>query len=102
VALMSPRGRIIVMAGRTARPEFPLGPFYVKDLQMMGFAMFNATPEEQRECARTLNVLYENGSWRPQIGETLPLSKAAAAHQLQEDNTLGKRGSLTGKIVLVP
>jgi NADPH2:quinone reductase len=102
VALMSPRGRIVVMAGRAARPEFPLGPFYVKDLQMRGFAIFNATPDEQRECARSLNVLYENGAWRPQIGETLPLSQAATAHRLREDNTLGKRGSLTGKIVLVP
>ena len=102
VAMMSPRGRIVLMAGRTARPEFPVGPFYVKDLRLVGFAMFNATPEEQRDCARTLNVLYENGAWRPLIGKTLPLSEAAAAHQLQEDNTLGKRGSLSGKIVLVP
>ncbi len=102
VAMMAPRGRIILMAGRTARPEFPVGPFYVKDLQLLGFAMFNATPDEQRECARNLSVLYENGSWRPLIGQTFPLSEAAAAHRLQEDNTLGKRGSLTGKIVLVP
>ena len=31
---------------------------------------------------------------------TLPLSEAAAAHRLQEENTLGKKGSLAGKIVL--
>src|SRR5262245_38688036 len=32
ISMMAPRGRIVVMAGRQARPEFPVGPFYVKDL----------------------------------------------------------------------
>jgi len=36
------------------------------------------------------------------IGRTLKLSEAAEAHRLQEDNTLQKQGTLTGKIVLVP
>jgi NADPH2:quinone reductase len=34
------------------------------------------------------------------IGRVLPLSEAAAAHQLQEDNTLRKADTLQGKIVL--
>jgi NADPH:quinone reductase len=102
VELMSPRGRIIFMAGRTARPEFPVGPFYVKDLRLHGFAMFNATPDEQRASADAINELATRDSWAPQIGKTLTLSEAAAAHQLQEDNTLSGSGTLTGKIVLNP
>lgn len=102
VSLMAPRGRIILMAGRQARPELPVGPFYVKDLRLIGFAMFNGTPEEQRSAADGLNALYELNRWRPQIGRTMPLSKAAEAHQLQEDNTLNKQGTLRGKIVLIP
>lgn len=102
VELMSPRGRIIFMAGRTARPEFPVGPFYVKDLRLHGFAMFNATPDEQRASADAINELAAKGGWNQQIGKTFPLSEAAAAHQLQEDATLGGSGSLTGKIVLNP
>ncbi len=102
VGLMAPRGRIILMAGRDARPQFPVGPFYVKDLRLLGFAMFNATPDEQQQCARTLNVLYDSGGWRPHIGKKFPLAEAAAAHQLQEDNTLGQKGTLSGKIVLEP
>lgn len=102
VSLMSPRGRIVLMAGRQARPEFPVGPFYVKDLRMFGFAMFNARPDEQRACANQLNAWHAAGKWHPRIGQELPLSEAAQAHQLQEDNTLGKRGTLSGKIVLVP
>jgi NADPH2:quinone reductase len=102
VSMMAPRGRIIAMAGRTVRPEFPWGPFYVKDLSLLGFAMFNGTPDEQRECGLALNAAYESGKWKPQIGQQLPLSEAAAAHQLQQDNTLDKKGTLSGKIVLVP
>lgn len=102
VGLMSPRGRVIFMAGRSARPEFPVGPFYVKDLRLFGFAMFNATADEQRVCADAINSLFDQGGWKPLIGRTLPLSEAAAAHRLQEDNTLNKHGTLVGKIVLVP
>ena len=102
VGLMAPRGRLILMAGRAARPEFPVGPFYVKDLRMCGFAMFNASPAEQRDCANGLNGLYEQGRWKPQVGKTFPLSEAAAAHAFQEQNTLEKQGTLTGKIVIVP
>lgn len=99
---MAKRGRIVLMAGREAQPEFPLGPFYVKDLRMIGFAMFNASPDEQREAAEAVNHYYAAGQWRPNISETLPLSEAAAAHRLQEENTLQKKGTLAGKIVLKP
>ena len=102
VELMSKRGRIIFMAGRSARPEFPVGPFYVKDLRLFGFAMFNASAEEQRVCATAIDELFGNGGWTPQIGRTFPLSEAAAAHQLQEDNTLGGQGTLSGKIIVTP
>ncbi|MCC7419518.1 MAG: NADPH:quinone reductase [Planctomycetaceae bacterium] len=102
IPLMAPRGRIIVMAGREARPEFPIGPFYVKDLRLIGFAMFNATPEEQRDCGLGLNEMYQAGKWRPVVGKVFPLSEAAAAHRLQEENTLQKKGTSMGKIVLKP
>lgn len=102
VSMMAPRGRIIVMAGRQAKPEFPVGPFYVKDLSLLGFAMFNATPDEQRVCGEGLNAAFLSGHWHPQVGKVFPLSEAAAAHQLQEQNTLEKQGTLSGKIVLEP
>ncbi len=102
IPLMAQRGRIILMAGRDARPEFPVGPFYVKDLRAIGFAMFNASPVEQRAAAMELNEFMADGRFKPLIGATLPLSEAAQAHQLQEDNTLKSAGTLTGKIVLKP
>jgi NADPH2:quinone reductase len=102
IELLARRGRMIVMAGRQAKPVFPVGPFYVKDCSLFGFAMFNATPEEQQRCAEDINRWLAEKKLRVVIGKTLPLSQAAEAHRLQESNTLQKAGSLTGKIVLVP
>lgn len=102
VALLAKRGRIVLMAGRDARPEFPVGPFYVKDLRAIGFAMFNASPEEQRVAAEGLNGLLAAGKWKPSIGVRMHFSEAARAHELQEANTLHGAGTLSGKIVLHP
>jgi NADPH:quinone reductase len=97
---MAMRGRIIVMAGRDSRPPLPVGPFYVKDCSLFGFAMFNAPAEEQRKCAAEINRWMARGRVRPLIGKTMPLAQAAAAHRLQEDNTIRRAGTLVGKIVL--
>jgi NADPH2:quinone reductase len=102
VELLSRRGRMIVMAGRQAQPIFPVGPFYVKDCSLFGFAMFNATPEEQRACADDINRWLAEKKLPVPIGKTFRFSQAAQAHQFLEDNTLNKAGTLTGKIVLVP
>lgn len=102
VDLLARRGRMIIMAGRQAQPTFPVGPFYVKDCSLYGFAMFNATPDEQRTCAEDINRWLAEKKLRVPIGKTFRFSEAAAAHQFLEENTLQKAGTLTGKIVLVP
>jgi NADPH:quinone reductase len=99
---LAPRGRMILMAGREARPVFPVGPFYVKGCSLHGFAMFNATPEEQRSGAEDINRWFAAGKLRCNIDRILPLSEAALAHKLQEENTLHKSGTLAGKLVLKP
>ncbi|WP_417849027.1 NADPH:quinone reductase [Thalassoglobus sp.] len=100
IGMMKKRGRIILMAGRDAEPQFPLGQFYVNDLRLLGFAMFNATPEEQLACAIDMNQWFENGQWKPLIGQTLTLQEAQKAHEIQEANTLGGASSLVGKIIV--
>ncbi|MBI3822300.1 MAG: NADPH:quinone reductase [Planctomycetes bacterium] len=102
VDLMARRGRMIVMAGRQAQPTFPVGPFYVKDLALHGFAMFNATPDEQRTCANDINRWLAMKKLHMHIGKTFKIAEAAAAHRFLEDNTLQKAGTLTGKVVLHP
>ncbi len=102
VDLMARRGRMIVMAGRQAQPTFPVGPFYVKDLALHGFAMFNATQDEQRVCAEDINRWLAAKKLHIPIGKTFKFAEAAAAHQFLEENTLQKAGTLTGKVVLHP
>jgi NADPH:quinone reductase len=102
VAMLAERGRIVLMAGREARPEFPVGPFYVKGCSLFGFVMFKATPDELRDCAEDMNRWMAAGQLRAKIGQVMPLSESAQAHRLQEENTLEKRGTLAGKIVLKP
>jgi NADPH2:quinone reductase len=102
VDLMAKRGRIVIIAGRQAQPIFPVGPFYTRDLSLFGLAMFNATPDEQRQSALDINRWLADQKLRVTIGRTFPLAEAAAAHRLQEENTLNKVGTLVGKIVLVP
>ena len=100
--MLAERGRMILMAGRDARPTFPIGPFYVKGCSLHGFVMFKATPAEQRACAEDINRWLAAGQLKAPIDRIMPLSETAAAHKLQEENTVGKKGTLSGKIVLRP
>jgi NADPH2:quinone reductase len=102
VDLMARRGRIVLIAGRQAQPVFPVGPFYTRDLALFGFAMFNATPDEQRRCAEDINRWLAEKKLHAHIGRTFRLPEAAAAHRFLEENTLHKAGTLTGKILVVP
>jgi NADPH:quinone reductase len=102
VSLLALRGRMVVMAGREARPPFPVGPFYVKDCSLHGFAMFNANSREQRAAANAINRWVSEGKLRARIDRVLPLAEAAAAHRLQEESTVQKTGALAGKLVLKP
>ncbi len=102
VSCLAERGRIILMAGRDARPSFPVGPFYVKGCSLHGFVMFKATADEQRAAADEINRLLAAGQLHAQIGRVFPLRETAAAHRLQEENTLAKTGSLAGKIIVIP
>lgn len=102
VRLLSRRGRMIIMAGRDARPTFPVGPFYVKDCSLHGFAMFNASPREQRVAADEMNRWLAEGKLKARIDRVMPLAEASEAHRLQEESTVKKSGALAGKIVLKP
>ena len=100
--MLAERGKIVLMAGRDARPPFPVGPFYVKGCSMHGFVMFKASADELRSCGEDMNRWMADGKLAANISRVFPLSEAAAAHRLQEQNTLEKAGSLAGKIVVVP
>jgi len=102
VGLLSERGRLVLMAGREARPQFPVGPFYVKGCSLHGVVMFKASDDELRVCAEDMNRWLAEGKLKGHISRRMSLSQAAEAHLLQESNTLQKAGTLSGKIVLTP
>ncbi len=102
VTAMARDGRIIVMAGRDARAELPVGPFYAKGTSLLGFVMFMVPPEIQRRAAEDINRWLSDGNLKPRIDRILPLSETATAHRLQEESTVGCNGTLKGKIVLQP
>ena len=97
VDLLATRGRIVVLAGMRTRPVLPMGPLYLKDRSIVGFAISQATTTELAEAARTVNRLLASGDLRARRTETLPLSAAASAHRRVE--TGGTSGT---KLVLRP
>lgn len=100
VDLMAERGRMVLMAGRDARPAFPVGPFYVKGCSLHGFVMFKGSPDELRLAADDINTWLAEGKLQPQIAVRLPLEQVAEAHRLQEAATISGQGQLAGKIVI--
>ena len=102
IGLLAKWGRMILMAGREARPSFPVGPFYSKCCTLLGLVMFAASAEEQRLCADEINRLLAAKTLTPRIDRVLPLAETAQAHRLQEEATIHQHGNLFGKIVLKP
>lgn len=102
IPLLAMRGRMILMAGREAKPAFPVGAFYTKECSLFGFAMFNSAAAEQQAAAADINRWMSEGKLKAQIDRVMPLAETAAAHRLQEESTIQKSGALTGKIVLKP
>jgi NADPH2:quinone reductase len=90
------------MAGRDARPAFPVGPFYVKGCRVVGFAMFKASSQAQYAAGLDLARWLAAGRLRAPIDRVLPLEATAAAHAAQEDATIRRQGGLTGKIIIEP
>lgn len=102
VEMLGDGGRMVVMAGRDARPPFPVGPFYVKQCRLFGFVMFKATSHEQFAAALDINRWLAAGQLRVPIDRVLPLAATAEAHALQEASTIHRSGALGGKIVIEP
>jgi NADPH2:quinone reductase len=100
IPLLRKQGRMILMAGRAAKPALPLGAFYPRNCSIFGFAMFNATPDQQRRCSEDIIRWIEEGQLKPIVGRTFPLSAAAEAERFLEENSVKGAGTLSGKVVI--
>ncbi|MFI1290473.1 zinc-binding dehydrogenase [Streptomyces sp. NPDC020792] len=95
VGLLAHRGRVVVLSGARDEPTLPVGPLYVKDGSLRGFAISNATAGELAEAAAAVNDLLASGGLRPRTVEHHPLSAAAEIHRRME------RGELHGRRVVL-
>ncbi|GAB7104235.1 zinc-binding dehydrogenase [Streptomyces phaeofaciens JCM 4814] len=95
VALLAPRGRIVLLAGVTARPVLPVGPFYMKDASILGFVISHASTAELAAAAGTVNRLLAAGRLAPRHTERVPLSALPEAHRRME------KGDLRGRRLIV-
>ncbi len=100
VPLLRKRGRMILIAGRAAKPALPLGAFYPRNCSLHGFAMFNATSEEQNRAAEDINRWVSEGKLRSHVGRVFPLAEAAEAERFLEQNAVHGAGTLSGKVVI--
>jgi NADPH2:quinone reductase len=93
--LVAKYGRIVVIGNRgeiTINPRMTM----MKELDIRGIALFNASREEMESVVRDLMVGLADGSLRPIIGREMPLAEAAAGHR-----AVLEPGAF-GKIILVP
>ncbi|MFL4951512.1 NADPH:quinone reductase [Streptomyces sp. MMS24-I31] len=97
VALLAQRGRVVLMSGARDEPTLPVGPLYMKDGSVRGFAISHATTAELAGAAAAVNELLAAGGLRPRAVEYHPLSAAAAAHRRMEAGELRGR-----RVVLRP
>jgi len=84
VNVLARRGRIVLMAGISATPEFPVGNLYTRGGSAIGFAISNATIPELAAAAARINQLLAEGVLAPRNVTTLPLESTAQAHHWLE------------------
>lgn len=84
VDLLAARGRIILMAGMSARPALPVGPLYTRDGSILGFVISRASTAELADAATSINELLAQRAFAPRKMDVLPLSSAPDAHRRLE------------------
>ena len=68
----------------------------MKDVNILGLALWNCVTDELKSIHRALIAGLENGSLKPVIGREMPLAEASQAHvAVLEEGAYGK-------IVLIP
>jgi NADPH2:quinone reductase len=88
--LIASRGRIIVIGCR-GKIEINPRDLMVRDADIRGLILFNATRDERRAIHAAIHAGLENRSLRPIVGRAFPLAETAAAHvAVLEPGAFGK------------
>jgi NADPH2:quinone reductase len=95
LTILARGGRVVVIGNRGTveiNPRDAMG----RDASILGMTLMNATPAELYAIHSALLAGLENGTLRPIVGQEMPLSEAARAHE-----AVMQPGAY-GKIVLIP
>jgi NADPH:quinone reductase len=79
--LLAPHGRVVVIGSRGRIEIDPLQTM-VRELNVLGVGLLNATPDELRAVHAALREGLASGALRPVVRAVLPLAEAARAHRL--------------------
>jgi len=83
-------GRIVIVGNRGSL-EFTPRLAMIKEADVFGMAVWNATPREYAEALSAVAAAMESGVLRPIVGRELPLAKAARAHaDILQEKARGK------------
>jgi NADPH:quinone reductase-like Zn-dependent oxidoreductase len=88
--LLAFRGRIVLLAGASARPVLPVWKLFTRDGRIHGFVISRATIDELAGAAAALNRCLATGRLLTRIVEVLPLERAADAHRMVERRVRGR------------
>ena len=94
---------MIIIAGRAAKPPLPFGSFYPRDCSILGFAMFNASADEQSAWPPPRSPSWPRlGLLKTPIGKTFPLARGRRGPQVPrwKPPSTGS-GGLMGKVVII-
>ena len=100
VGLLARGGCLVLMAGMSQRPAFPIGSFYTKGARVVGFTITAATTRQLAAAAEAINALLAAGRMTMRIARVYPLAEAARAHRLVEGS--GPEGKAKGRVIVVP
>lgn len=93
--VLARNGRVIVIGNR-GKVEIDARDTMMRDADIRGMILFNASAKEKASIHAGLRAGLENGTIKPVISRELPLAEASAAHKL-----IMEPGA-SGKIILLP
>jgi NADPH2:quinone reductase len=92
--ILSRRGRVVVVGSR-GKVEINPRDLMTRDADIRGMLVFNISPEDLATIHAELRTAFEQGAFRPVIGQRFKLDEAARAHEAV------MRPGASGKIVLM-
>jgi NADPH2:quinone reductase len=93
--VLAKNGRVIVIGSR-GKVEIDAREAMMRDAEIRGMILFNASPQEKISIHAALRAGLENGTLKPMINVEMPLAEASRAHQM-----ILEPGA-SGKIILIP